>query len=60
VLVETVFAWPGMGQLATSAITTRDYSLVTAAAIISAVMTVTGSAIADLLTAVADPRLRDR
>ena len=60
VLVETVFAWPGMGQLATSAITTRDYSLVTAAAIISAVMTVTGSAIADVLTAVADPRMRDR
>lgn len=59
VLVETVFAWPGMGQLATSAITTRDYSLVTAAAIIGAIMTVTGSTIADLLTAVADPRLRD-
>ena len=60
VLVETVFAWPGMGQLATSAITTRDYSLVTAAAVIGAMMTVTGSAIADVLTAVADPRLRDR
>jgi len=60
VLVETVFAWPGMGQLATSAITTRDYSLVTAAAIISAVMTVLGSAIADVLTAIADPRLRER
>ena len=60
VLVETVFAWPGMGQLATSAITTRDYSLVTAAAIMSAVMTVLGSAIADVLTAIADPRLRER
>jgi peptide/nickel transport system permease protein len=60
VLVETVFAWPGMGQLATSAITTRDYSLVTAAAIISAVMTVTGNALADVLTAVVDPRNRDQ
>ena len=60
VLVETVFAWPGMGQLATSAITTRDYSLVTATAIIGAVMTVVGSALADVLTAVADPRLRER
>lgn len=60
VLVETVFSWPGMGQLATSAITTRDYSLVTAAAIISAVMTVLGSALADVLTAIADPRLRER
>jgi len=55
-----VFSWPGMGQLATSAITTRDYSLVTAAAIIGAVMTVVGNAIADVLTAVADPRLRER
>lgn len=60
VLVETVFSWPGMGQLATSAITTRDYALVTAAAIIGAVMTVGGSALADVLTAIADPRLRER
>ncbi len=60
VLVETVFSWPGMGQLATSAITTRDYSLVTATAIIGAVMTVAGSALADVLTAIADPRLRER
>ncbi|MFL5563028.1 MAG: ABC transporter permease [Gemmatimonadaceae bacterium] len=60
VLVETVFAWPGMGALATSAITNRDYSLVTAAAIISAVMTVAGSLLADVLTAIADPRLRER
>jgi len=60
VLVETVFAWPGMGELATSAITNRDYSLVTATAIIGAVMTVAGSFIADVLTAVADPRVRER
>lgn len=60
VLVETVFAWPGMGALATSAITNRDYSLVTATAIVGAVMTVAGSLIADVLTAVADPRLRER
>ena len=60
VLVETVFGWPGMGELATSAITNRDYSLVTATAIIGAVMTVAGSFIADVLTAVADPRVRDR
>jgi peptide/nickel transport system permease protein len=60
VLVETVFGWPGMGALATSAITNRDYSLVTASAIIGAVMTVAGSFIADVLGAVADPRVRER
>ncbi|HEX2778138.1 MAG TPA: ABC transporter permease [Gemmatimonadaceae bacterium] len=59
VIVETVFAWPGMGALATSAIGARDYPLVTATAMIGAVMTVAGGLLADVLTAAADPRLRD-
>lgn len=59
VIVETVFAWPGMGSLATTAIGARDYPLVSAAALVGAVMTVAGSLIADVLGAVADPRLRD-
>ena len=59
VIVETVFAWPGMGALATGAIGTRDYPLVTAVAIVGAAMTVAGGFLADVLTAVADPRLRD-
>ena len=59
VIVETVFAWPGMGSLATTAIAQRDYPLVTAIALVGAVMTVLGSLLADLLGALADPRLRD-
>ena len=59
VIVETVFAWPGMGSLATTAIAQRDYPLVTAIALVGAVMTVVGSLLADLLGALADPRLRD-
>ena len=59
VIVETVFAWPGMGSLATTAIGARDYPLVTAAALVGAAMTVAGSFVADVLGAVADPRLRD-
>ena len=59
VLVETVFAWPGLGALSTEAIGQRDYPVVTAAAILSATMVVVGSGLADLLYRVADPRTRE-
>jgi len=58
VLVETVFAWPGMGRLAAEAIGRRDYPLVTAAAILAAVLVVVGSLLADLAARSFDPRLR--
>ena len=59
VFVETIFAWPGMGMLATTAVGMRDYALVTAVAIVGAAMVAVGSLVADILTAAADPRLRD-
>jgi len=58
VLVESVFAWPGMGKLAADAIFRRDYPIVLAAAIAASVMVVLGSLLADVLYAVADPRIR--
>ena len=58
VLVETVFAWPGMGRLAAEAIFRRDYPVVTAAAMLASGMVVLGSLLADLLYAAADPRIR--
>jgi len=60
VFVEKVFAWPGMGLLAVSAIMTRDYWLVTACVVVVSAMVALGSLAADLLYAVADPRLRAR
>ncbi len=60
VLVETVFAWPGMGRLAVSAIFQRDYPVVTGAALVTSVMVVLGNLIADVLYAIADPRIRVR
>jgi peptide/nickel transport system permease protein len=60
VLVETVFAWPGMGRLATEAIFRRDYPVVTAAAMLASGMVVLGSLLADLLYTAADPRIRTR
>lgn len=60
VLVEWVFAWPGMGRLAVTAILQRDYPIVTAAALIASVMVVLGNLLADALYGVADPRIRVR
>ncbi len=58
VLIETIFAWPGMGRLATDAILRRDYPVVTAAALLASTFVVLGNLLADVLLAVADPRLR--
>jgi peptide/nickel transport system permease protein len=60
VLIETVFAWPGMGKLATDAILRRDHAVVTATALLASTLVVAGSLIADVLLAVADPRIRVR
>lgn len=58
VLVEKVFAWPGLGRLTIDAVLQRDYAVVTGAAILSAVMVVAGSLIADVLYRIVDPRTR--
>jgi peptide/nickel transport system permease protein len=58
VVVETVFAWPGMGKLAADAVLSRDYPVVTAATLAAATLVVAGSLLADVLYAVADPRVR--
>ena len=60
VVVETVFTWPGLGKLAADAIAGRDYPLVIATTLISSVLVVLGSLLADLFTAAADPRVRLR
>jgi peptide/nickel transport system permease protein len=58
VLVETIFAWPGMGRLIVSAVYERDYPLVMATSFVISVMVVLGNLLADVLYAVADPRIR--
>jgi peptide/nickel transport system permease protein len=60
VLIETIYAWPGMGRLAFEAILTRDYPLVTATALLASVVVVAGNLFADILLGIADPRLRVR
>ena len=58
VFVETIFSWPGLGRVIVDAIFQRDYPLVMATSFIFAVMVVIGNLIADVLYAVADPRIR--
>jgi peptide/nickel transport system permease protein len=60
VLIETIFAWPGMGRLAFNAILARDHTLVTATALIASTVVVLGNFAADILLELADPRLRVR
>jgi peptide/nickel transport system permease protein len=58
VVVETVFAWPGMGRLVIQAINTRDYPVVQAAVFLLASGFVLTNTIVDILYGIIDPRIR--
>jgi peptide/nickel transport system permease protein len=58
VLVELVFSWPGMGYITAMAVSSRDYALVTSSVLITSSVVVLGTIAADLLYALADPRVR--
>ena len=58
VLIETVFAWPGMGRTIVTAIFQRDYPVVLATAFVISVMVILGNLIADMLYSIIDPRIR--
>ena len=58
VLIETVFAWPGMGRTIVTAIFQRDYPVVLATAFVISVMVILGNLIADMLYSIVDPRIR--
>ncbi|MGE0714967.1 MAG: ABC transporter permease [Alphaproteobacteria bacterium] len=58
VIVETVFAWPGLGRLAYDAIRFRDFPVTQAVVLTTAVVVVVSSLIVDLLYLLIDPRIR--
>jgi peptide/nickel transport system permease protein len=58
VIFETIFAIPGMGQLFYQGVMSRDYPLVMGILVIGAFLTLIGNLLADLMYAVADPRIR--
>jgi peptide/nickel transport system permease protein len=58
IITEGIFSWPGTGQLAFQAVVVRDYPVILGVVMIVALLTVVFNLIADVLYAVADPRIR--
>lgn len=58
VIIETVFAWPGVGRLLIDAIQTRDYTTVQAVVLLFALLALIVNLAVDLLYAILDPRVR--
>ena len=60
VVVESVFGWPGIGQLAWQAIQQLDLPIIMGVTLVAAVAIVLGNLLADLVTPLIDPRIRLR
>ena len=58
VLVETIFAWPGMGQMAITAVNNNDFPLLQGAVFFFTILIVATTFVTDLLYAYIDPRIR--
>lgn len=58
VVVETVFAWPGMGRLLYRAILTKDFPIVQGVIFLIAILTIICNLIGDILAGFLDPRIR--
>jgi len=60
VVVESVFGWPGIGQLAWQAIQQLDLPIIMGVTLVAAIAIVLGNLLADLVTPLIDPRIRLR
>lgn len=59
VIIERIFAWPGLGRLYFDSILSRDYPVVLALSLLGGVATLAATFAADIAYAAADPRVRD-
>jgi peptide/nickel transport system permease protein len=59
VIIEKIFAWPGLGRLYFDSILSRDYPVVLALSLLGALATLVLTLAADVAAAVVDPRVRD-
>jgi peptide/nickel transport system permease protein len=57
-IVETVFAWPGLGRLTVEAARKSDYTLILGTVLMVSVLTLLANLLADIVYAVLDPRIR--
>ncbi len=60
VIIETIFAWPGIGRLAVQAIGNRDYPLVQGIVLAFVALVIVAHLVIDVLYALVDPRIRYR
>lgn len=58
IFIETIFGFPGMGQLFISSIMSRDYSVITALVMLYGFLALLGSLLSDIIMSIVDPRIR--
>ena len=58
IFIETIFGYPGMGQLFIQSINGRDYSVITALVMLFGFLTLLGSLLSDIIMSIVDPRIR--
>ena len=58
IVVETIFAWPGMGRLTFEAVGRRDYTMIMATTLMFSVLTMVSNLLTDVLYVTLDPRIR--
>ena len=58
IFIETIFGYPGMGQLFISSISSRDYSVITALVMLYGFLALLGSLLSDIIMTIVDPRIR--
>ncbi|MBU0629388.1 MAG: ABC transporter permease [Candidatus Margulisbacteria bacterium] len=57
-IIETIFAWPGMGRLGVQAIFQRNYPTIMGIVMLSALLIIVGNLLADIAYAIVDPRIK--
>lgn len=58
IFIETIFGYPGMGQLFISSMLSRDYSVITALVMLYGFLALLGSLLSDIMMTIVDPRIR--
>ncbi|WP_108305732.1 oligopeptide ABC transporter permease [Metalysinibacillus jejuensis] len=58
IFIETIFGYPGMGQLFVNSVLTRDYSVITTLVMLFGFLTLLGSLLSDIIMSIVDPRIR--
>lgn len=58
IFIETIFSYPGLGQLFLNSIMLRDFQVVTALVMISGAAVIVGTMLSDIILSIVDPRIR--